>query len=63
MDHPDVLIRPDVKEFGIVDQVNPETLIQRGISAAERAVPDIMKSCSWKIGFPGIFFKSPRGKS
>lgn len=63
MDHPDVLIRPDVKEFGIVDQVNPEILIQRGISAAERAVPDIMKSCSWKNRIPRYFLHvSPPGK-
>jgi len=47
VDHPDVIIRPDVYQYGLLDNVNPEELIRAGEKAAEQSLPEIVKASSW----------------
>jgi NTE family protein len=47
VDRPEVVIRPDVYEYGILDKVEPQKLIQAGYQAAAQAYPEIKKSLSW----------------
>lgn len=47
IDHPDVIIRPDVHKYGLLDTANPGELIQAGYDAAEQAIPQIRKAGSW----------------
>ena|SRR5271157_959535 len=47
VDHPDVLIRPDVYRYGLLDEANPEELIQAGVKATIKSLPEIMKALSW----------------
>jgi NTE family protein len=65
-DHPDVIIRPEVEQYGILDKVNPQELILIGESAARKALPEIRQALSWsnqitryfrKADPPGTFFK------
>jgi NTE family protein len=46
-DHPEVIIRPDVHEYGLLDAVNPKELVKAGYQAAEKAIPEIKRSTSW----------------
>jgi NTE family protein len=47
VDHPEVIIRPDVHKYGLLDVVQPRELIPLGYAAAERAIPQIQKAYSW----------------
>ena len=47
VDHPDVIIRPDVYRYGMLDNVNPEELIRAGEKAAKQSLPQIVKALSW----------------
>lgn len=46
LDHPDVIIRPDVYQYGLLETANPDELYQAGYLAAERAIPMIRKAIS-----------------
>ena len=47
VDKPDVIIRPDVHDYGMLDAVEPEKLVEAGRRGAVEAVPRIHKSLSW----------------
>lgn len=47
VDKPDVIIRPDVSRFGILDTVNPQILIHEGELAAMNALSQVQKSLGW----------------
>lgn len=47
VDHPDVIIRPDVRSIGMLDDVDPERLIKVGEEAVTAAMPEIQKAFSW----------------
>jgi NTE family protein len=46
-DHPDVIIRPDVADYGLLDQVKTIELIKIGENAAIRSLPEIRQAMSW----------------
>lgn len=46
-EHPDVIIRPAVEQFGIFDRVDPQELILIGEMAARKALPEIRQALSW----------------
>lgn len=50
-DKPEVVIRPNVFQYGMLDMVNPRDLIQEGYQAAEKAIPEIHKALSWSDWF------------
>lgn len=45
-DKPDILIRPNVDNFGLLDSADPSELIELGEIAAEAALPDIKRVTS-----------------
>jgi NTE family protein len=47
VDRPDVIIRPDVSQYGIFDVVNPLVLIEKGIAAVDQGAADIQNATSW----------------
>jgi len=55
IDTPEVLIRPDVILFGILDEVAPEKLMALGEQAAEEAIPEIRKATAWPRKLPRLF--------
>lgn len=46
LDKPDVIIRPEVYMYGIIDNVNPQHLIELGYQAADEAMPSIAETLS-----------------
>ncbi len=63
MERPDVIIRPNVSRFGILDTVDPKELIAEGETAATSALDEIQKSAGWtnqvtrrfrKVQQPGV---------
>ncbi|MCD6400654.1 MAG: patatin-like phospholipase family protein [Anaerolineales bacterium] len=48
VDKPDVIIRPDVAEIGVLDKVNVAEVVKLGEIAAEKALPDLYHAVSWK---------------
>lgn len=47
VDKPEVIIRPDVHRYGLLDEVAPNVLYEAGYLAAEKAIPSIQRSLSW----------------
>jgi NTE family protein len=47
VDKPDVIIRPDVHDHGMLDMVEPAKLVEAGRQAAGDAVPAVRESLSW----------------
>lgn len=67
IEKPDAIIRPDVHEFGILEDVEPAILVERGEQAAEQALPAIKDSLGWqknvrrrmrRVQPPGVFLKN-----
>lgn len=48
IDHPEILIRPDVSRYTMLDEVSPAELIRLGEEAAWQALPEIEKVLSWR---------------
>jgi len=48
IDKPDVIIRPDVMQFGLFEMVDPEKLFQKGIESAEKSLPEVRRAVSWR---------------
>ncbi len=46
IDRPEVIIRPNVHQYGMLDQVNPDEVVEAGYRAAAAAIPEIRKSLS-----------------
>jgi NTE family protein len=47
VDKPEVIIRPNVDKFGLLDFGDPHELIQLGEEAADAVIPEIKHSLSW----------------
>jgi NTE family protein len=60
VDRPEVIIRPDVHQYGMFDAVLPKDLIPAGYAAAERAIPQIRKTYSWPNTMLRILRQPPR---
>lgn len=62
-ERPDLVIRPDVHAYAMLDTVLPRELIKIGYAAAERSLPEIHHLNSWtnrfmrKIRYPGRAFE------
>ncbi len=56
IDQPDVIIRPNVMQFGLFEMLNPEKLIQIGEEAAQEKISEIRTAVSWR-GSVNRFFK------
>ncbi|HZW04795.1 MAG TPA: patatin-like phospholipase family protein [Anaerolineaceae bacterium] len=55
IDKPDVIIRPDVGEFGLLDNVEGDELIQRGELAASEKIEEIRRAFQLKNRVARIF--------
>lgn len=47
LDPPDVMIRPDLEEYFMIDNVAFEVLYERGYQAADRVIHDMQDAVSW----------------
>jgi NTE family protein len=47
LEKPEVIIRPDMDEIGILDQVNVHEIAKRGELAARAALPELRRAVSW----------------
>jgi NTE family protein len=48
IDHPDMIIRPDVDQYGLLDRVDPKDLIIRGEEAVEKRLKELHQTFSIK---------------
>ena len=55
IDHPDVIIRPDVFRFGLFDKVDTLDLVEAGRTATDKCLPEIRRSISWRGKIDRIF--------
>ncbi|MHB0922813.1 MAG: patatin-like phospholipase family protein [Bellilinea sp.] len=63
VEKPDVIIRPDVMKFGYLDRADPDVLINLGIEAVEKALPEIQVAMGWHHKFARQFLNpQPPGK-
>jgi NTE family protein len=47
IDHPDVIIRPDVGEIGLLDEVDVHKIVAEGERAAEKVLPELRQTVAW----------------
>jgi NTE family protein len=47
IDRPDVIIRPDVVQFGMFEMVDADKLIEKGTAAAQNQLKEIRQAASW----------------
>jgi hypothetical protein len=47
IDHPDVVIRPDVDGIGLLDKVDIHQMIQKGEDATMVALPELRQVVAW----------------
>ncbi len=47
-ERPEVIVRPDVHDFGLLDKVVVAELAQRGENALEEVLPQLKKAVSWQ---------------
>ncbi len=47
LEKPDVIIRPEVGDIGILDQVDVHAIAARGEAAAHEALPELRRATSW----------------
>ncbi len=55
IEKPDIIIRPAVHHFGILDRVDPQELFAAGERATEEALPQIRHSLTWHHQFSRRF--------
>ncbi len=48
LEKPEVIVRPDVHDFGLLDKVVVAELAQRGENALEEVLPQLKKAVSWQ---------------
>jgi NTE family protein len=48
LEKPEIIVRPDVHEFGLLDKVVVADLAQRGENALEEVLPQLKKAVSWQ---------------
>ncbi len=62
-DHPDVIIRPEVEQYGLLDLADPAELIKLGEDAARKCMPEIRQALSWSNQLSRFFRRAePPGK-
>lgn len=59
VDQPEIIIRPDVHKFDMLDKVNPAELILLGEKAADDSLKEIKRKLSWTGNVSRIFRSSP----
>jgi NTE family protein len=47
IDHPDVVIRPDVNGIGLLDKVDIPKIVQKGEEATRIALPELQQAVAW----------------
>jgi NTE family protein len=63
IDRPEVIIRPPVNQYGLLDVVAVSELISAGYQAADKSIPQIKKSGSWLSTMIRILQQPPRSQA
>jgi NTE family protein len=59
MDRPEVIIRPAVHQYGMLDAIDPHILYQAGVESTRAALSNIRRELSW----PSTIYRILRGPS
>ena len=59
LEKPEVLIRPDVSEIGVLDRVNVHEVVKLGEEAATAQLPELMRATTWSAGLSRRMFQRP----
>lgn len=62
IEKPEVIIRPNLVKFGLLESGDPDELIQHGYEAVATSLPDLEHALSWQHKF-GRQFQNPRPPS
>ncbi len=60
IDTADIVIRPDINEYGALDFSNADSLLARGERAARKKLPEILALINGKAPLPKRFLKQPK---
>ena len=59
LEKPEVLIRPQVSEIGVLDRVNVHEVVKLGEEAAAAQLPELMRATTWSAGISRRMFQRP----
>ena len=59
LEKPDVIIRPNVDEVGVLDQVDVSQVVQLGEAATRAALPDLRRAVSWPARLRRLTARNP----
>jgi hypothetical protein len=62
VDKPDVIIRPEVHQYGMLDNVAASVLINLGEEAAVNSLPDLERASSWSNKLSRRLRRSPNNQ-
>ena len=60
LEKPDVIIRPDVEDIGVLDHVDVDSVAALGEAATRRALPELRKAASWQARLRRMTTRIPR---
>ncbi|MGE5071804.1 MAG: patatin-like phospholipase family protein [Anaerolineae bacterium] len=63
LEKPEVVIRPDVSDIGVLDRVNVAEVVKLGEEAAQAKLPELMRATNWSAGLGRLVFQRPTWSS
>jgi NTE family protein len=62
LDLPDVVVRPDVEDVGLLDFVNPQHIIHLGEEAVDTSLPELKRATAWPNRIRRRYFAPSAGE-
>ncbi len=59
LEKPEVVIRPNVSEIGVLDRVDVHEVVKLGEEAATAQMPDLLRATTWSAGLSRRMFQRP----
>lgn len=59
LEKPEVIIRPNVTEIGVLERVNVHDVVKLGEEAATAQLPELMRAMTWSAGISRRMFQRP----
>ena len=63
LEKPEVVIRPEVTEIGVLEHVNVHEVVKMGEEAASARLPELLRATTWSAGLGRLVFQRPTWSS
>ncbi len=63
LEKPEVVIRPDVSDIGVLQRVDVHEVVKLGEEAAQARLPELLRATTWSAGLGRLVFQRPTWSS